>query len=734
MARLALRILRLAVVTVLGIAGSSALELPASTPAAPGRAVLTRPGVSERPAALYALDAPAISRPVAPLASPPADRVDVVPGQPVSGSLTSYEGITRTLAATRTPDIAGEIGPDVFVQVGAGASFAVFDRAGAILAGPALLRDLWPQGSCHDEGASHASVVWDPESGRWFLSYAGHANTICIAISMTPDPRGAYHLYTFYAGVAAESVDLGIWPDVLLLSIPHPQSWIFALEKAKMVNGEPARAVGGYGPESGAGHPIPVSFSGGPLPPSGAFPLFLSRISPRAGLPSGRFALSRINVGGWLPGHGSIGEIWSGFGSDLGVAADLSCEAPGPGCIPQPGILTQLWASDPPIRAIARYRRFDAVQRIVAAVSVATGAPAKSQVVWLKLSAEWPQNTWALDAHGAGLDGSESRWLGAAAINSAAEIGLAYSVSSAVITPSLRYALWASTEISGAAASEAVFWPGAGVQSVDGTWNDRASLSIDPADGCAFWTTGVYLDGASVWRSRIGRFQSLECVPVTYALRLLPDRVDVCADTPHPFSASAITLSASSLISLSAVSITPTLGLTAEFASPPVALAMPITLAFTVTYPMSGPSGQTLLGLRGEGSGLFTATAEVTVWKPITSAPALSPAVVDRAPRGLTPSAPGITQSGMITYELAFAWSAAQNARSYLLEVATDAGFSSVVLSRTTQATLEQARVSLTPLTNYHWRVRAENACGSILSSSGGFRTFGFVWLPVMRR
>lgn len=734
MARLALQILRLAVVTVMAIPAATALELPAYTPAAPGRAVLTRPGVSERPAALYTLDAPALSRPAAQLASPPSARAGFGPALAASGIVVSYEGITRTLAATRTPDIAGEIGPDFFVQVGAGPSFAVFDRTGAILAGPALLRDLWPPGNCHDDDGSHASVVWDPETGRWFLSYAGHANTICIAISTTPDPRGAYHLYAFYAGVAAEAVDLGIWPDAVLISIPHPQSWIFALEKAKMVNGEAARAVGGYGPESGTGHPIPVSFSGGPLPPSGAFPLFLSRVSPRAELPSGRFVLSRIKVGGWLPGHGSIGEIWSASGSDVGVAAELSCGAPGPGCIPQPGTLTQLWASDPPIRAVARYRRFDAVQRIVAGVSAVTGAPARPQVAWLELSAEWPQNTWTLGTHGASLDGPESRWLGAAAINSAAEIGLAYSVSSAVITPSLRYALWARTAISGAAATEAVFWPGAGAQSADGTWNDRASLTVDPADGCAFWTTGVYLDGASVWRSRIGRFQSPECAPVTYAIRLQPDSADVCADTPQPFSASAITLSASSLISLSAVSITPTLGLTAEFAAPPVSLAAPFTLAFTVTYPMSGPTGQTLLGLRGEGSGLFTATAEVTVWKPISAAPALSAAIVDRAPHGLSPAAPGITQSRMITYDLTFEWSATQNARSYLVEVAADAGFSSVVMSRTTQATVEQARVSLTPLTNYHWRVRAENACGSILSSSSGFRTPGFVWLPVMRR
>ena len=650
--------------------------------------------------------------------------------------VTSFEGISRTTVATVTPDILGEIGPDYFVQVSAGPAFAVFDRAGALLGGPALMRDLWPPGSCHAVDGSHPSVVWDPETDRWFMSYAGDGNVICIAVSATSDPRGTYHLYNFYAGVSAESVDLGIWPEAVLISIPHPQSWIFALEKAKMVNGESARAVGGYGPESGTGYPIPVSFSGGPLPFAGAHPLFLSRVSPRVDLSSGRFVLSRIKIGGWLPGHGSIGEIWSAPGSEVGAGADLTCGPPGVGCIAQPGTPIQLWASDPPIRAIARYRRFDAVERIVAAVSVPTGAPAMPRVIWFELNSEWPQQTWSLGGHGSSIAGPESRWLGAAALNSAAEIGLAYSASSAVITPSLQYALWPRTAISGAASSESAFWPGVGAHSADGAWNDRAALSVDPANGCAFWMTGVYLDaaGAGTWRSRIGSFQSADCVPVTYALRLQPDKADVCVDTPLGFSARAITMSATSLISLSAAVITPSVGLSAEFALPPVALAAPFSLPFTVTFPAASPSGPTLLGLRASGSGVFTATSEVTVWKPIAAAPTLVPAVVARAPLGQYPASPGITQSASITYDLTFEWSAAQNAFSYQLEIATDAGFSSVVLSRTTQATLENIRAGLLPLTHYLWRVRADNACGSVQSASGSFRTPTFLWLPIVSR
>lgn len=740
MARLALWMVRPLLLMALGALWAQGSDPTALGIALPGEHADRARGVSERPAALFHLGAPALSPPASSLVSlSPSNGADLAAAQmaqPSSILISSFEGITRTVVASVTPDIAGEIGPDYFVQVSAGATFAVFDRAGTLLGGPGLIRDLWPPGSCHAANGSHASVVWDPETGRWFISYAGEANVICIAVSATSDPRGAYHLYNFYAGVSAESVDLGIWPEAVLISIPHPQSWIFALEKAKMVNGEGARAVGGYGPESGAGHPIPVSFSGGSLPFAGAYPLFLSRISPRVDLPSGRFILSRIKVGDWLPGHGSIGEIWSAPGSEVGAEADLSCGAPGAGCIAQPGTPTQLWASDPPIRAIARYRRFDAVQRIVAAVSVPMGAPARPQVNWFELDSEWPQQTWTPGGHGSSSAGPEGRWLGAAALNSAAEIGLAYSTSSAVITPSLQYAVWPRTAISGAASSESVFWPGVGANSADGAWNDRASLSVDPANGCAFWMTGVYLDatGAGAWRSRIGSFQTPDCGPVTYALRLQPDKADVCVDTPLGLSARAITMSATSLISLSAAVISPSVGLSAAFAVPPVSLAAPFSLPFTVTYPGSGPSGPTLLGLRASGSGVFTATSEVTVWKPVAAAPTLVSAVVNRAPVGQYPASPGITQTRLITYDLTFEWSAAPNAFSYQMEIASDAGFSSPVLSRTTQATLEHVRAGLSPLTNYFWRVRADNVCNSAESASGMFRTPTFLWLPIVRR
>ncbi len=654
---------------------------------------------------------------------------------PDSDASDSFAGITVTLVATNTPDIVGDIGPQYYVQAGAGSAFAVFDRAGALLSGPNLFRDLWPPGNCHSDDRGHPGVLWDALTDRWFLTHQGNSNTLCIAVSTTADPRGSYHLYDFNVGIQVETHEIGVWRDAFLVSVSGPQSWIFALEKANMIVGGSARAFGGYSAENGAGHPVPVSFSGGPLPPAGQHPLFVSRLTPDVSRPSGRFVLSRLKVD-WHANTATIAEVWSASGDEVGAPASFGCDNPSAGCIPQPGTAVQLLAQDPPIRAIARYRRFDDAQRVVAAISAPTGGPARPHVVWFELSAPWTQQVWSMASSGASGADPASRWLGAAAMNSAQEIGLGYSTSSDVISPSLRFALWPRMEITPAASSESILWTGAGAQTIGNTWNDRAGVSVDPVDGCAFWETGAYLaaSGSNAWQTRIGRFRSGGCEPVTYALRVSPDIADACVETPLALSVSADPMTATAPLTLSIVTITPTTFVAVQFSQPPVGLEMPLSVPFTVTFPLTTPVGLTLLGVKGSGSGLFTATSEITLWRPITNGPTLTQATVSSVPYGAVSAGAGPTATALITYGVTFQWSLLPNTGSYLLEVAADAGFASVVFSRTTAFNLEHALVQLRPLSTYFWRVRMVNPCGPGPASAGSFLTPTFVWLPILRR
>jgi hypothetical protein len=65
-----------------------------------------------------------------------------------------------------------------------------------------------------------------------------------------------------------------------------------------------------------------------------------------------------------------------------------------------------------------------------------------------------------------------------------------------------------------------------------------------------------------------------------------------------------------------------------------------------------------------------------------------------------------------------FTWNGGAQSDVYVIEVATDIGFSNVVLSATTTLPTYTAGTSLSADTNYYWRVTAHNSCDSATTSS----------------
>jgi extracellular elastinolytic metalloproteinase len=60
-----------------------------------------------------------------------------------------------------------------------------------------------------------------------------------------------------------------------------------------------------------------------------------------------------------------------------------------------------------------------------------------------------------------------------------------------------------------------------------------------------------------------------------------------------------------------------------------------------------------------------------------------------------------------------FSWAAQPDATSYLLEVATSPAFATIVYSATVNGTSHTASANLQPQTQYYWRARSMNVCGS---------------------
>jgi hypothetical protein len=119
------------------------------------------------------------------------------------------------------------------------------------------------------------------------------------------------------------------------------------------------------------------------------------------------------------------------------------------------------------------------------------------------------------------LGDSVERWMGSIAMDHAGDIALSYSASSATanVYPSIRYAGRLVTDPPGQMTQgEASIIAGTGSQTgTNGRWGDYSMLTIDPADGCTFWSTTEYIQvtGERTWRTRIASFKFPECVPIS---------------------------------------------------------------------------------------------------------------------------------------------------------------------------------------------------------------------------
>lgn len=450
------------------------------------------------------------------------------------------------------PDTEGDVGKTHYVQwVNLSLAIWQLDRAtntATKVYGPVPGNTLWSGfgGPCQDTNDGDPIVLYDELAGRWFASQFAIPNDPngpyyqCIAVSASEDPTGAWHRYQFkYSDTKLNDyAKFGVWPDAYYMSANqfyNGLSWsgvgVIAFERSKMLQGLPARQVyfdlGQV--NSLYSSLLPADLDAG-LPPAGT-PGYFLEVEDGADL-SGYDALYlwefRVN---WA----SPGD--SRFGADcqpnkIIPVAEFTplCPAPG-GCIPQPPKNDGL--ASPRLDEIGdrlmhrvQYRQFGGYATMVANHTVDVGS-SRGGVRWYDL-----RNTgsgWAIQQQGtyggSPLD-SANRWMGSIAMDSAGNIAIGYSVSSAAVYPSVRYTGRLAGDVPGTLPQgEATLINGQGVQvgtttSNEFRWGDYSMMSVDPSDGCTFWYTNEYYPkffGAETplaWRTRIGSFVFPGCLDV----------------------------------------------------------------------------------------------------------------------------------------------------------------------------------------------------------------------------
>ena len=159
------------------------------------------------------------------------------------------------------PDNMGDVGPNHYVEL-INLVLGIFDKAGNKLVGPVDIGALWAGFAVPDctDPSGDPVVLYDQLTDRWILSQFTTSGLDdpakpfwnCVAISTTGDPTGTYYRYAFETAHFQFFPDYpkyGVWTDSYVITTrefgPTVEYGIgvYALEKNKMVNGQPARAV-----------------------------------------------------------------------------------------------------------------------------------------------------------------------------------------------------------------------------------------------------------------------------------------------------------------------------------------------------------------------------------------------------------------------------------------------------------------------------------------------------------
>ena len=455
------------------------------------------------------------------------------------------------------PDPNGEVGPNNYVEM-INLVFAVYDKAGNLLVGPIDTGSLWTGFAIPDctDPSGDPVVLYDQTTDHWILSQFTTRGlddpTLpfynCVAVSQTGDPTGTYYRYAFIT--QPDEVDggyffpdypkYGVWTNSYILTtrdfglIDRYGISVYALEKNKMVNGEPnARAV--------------QFFLEADVTPTGTVPLELvgdgllppdmdGHRRPIDGAPAPIVGTQDDNADyGATFDALNIWELsvqWKARPSaSIRLAAQLPtapfdsifpCAPTSRDCLPQPGItdptqyLDILSYRQRPTFRLA-YRNFGTYEALVTNQSV-EARPGVAGVRWYEIRRSggsysvYQQGTYAPN------DGVH-RWMGSIAQDKNGNMALGYSVVNGVnVYPGIRYTgRLAGDPLGQMTLGEGVIINGSGVQTnTNSRWGDYTDMTVDPTDDCTFWYVNEYYQTTQPppdrnWQTRIASFKLPGC-------------------------------------------------------------------------------------------------------------------------------------------------------------------------------------------------------------------------------
>ncbi len=444
--------------------------------------------------------------------------------QAMPAPILNFNGVNNR-NGVHPPDTNGDVGPNHYVQW-VNLSLQIWDKNGSSLYGPVNGNTIW-QGfgtQCETTNNGDPIVLYDEMADRWFISQFSLDPDyyVCIAVSQTPDPTGAWYRYAFLysTSIMNDYPKFGVWPDGYYMSVNQFYGdngvGVVAYERERMLQGLSARQVYfNLGNVSYYWALLPSDMDGTP-PPDGAPNYFINWEDASSFGPNDALRVWNFDVNWANPAASTFGI--NGQPNLVIPTTSLNPNLCGGSrnCVPQLGATVKLDAIAGQTMYRAQYRNFGSHQSIVSNMTVDAGST-HAGVYWFELRdtgsgfAMYQQGVYAPDA--------THRWMGSAALDSEGNLAIGYSASSSSIYPEIRYAgRSVSDPLNQLPQGEVTLHASGGAQtSTYYRWGDYSNISVDPADGCTFWFTTEYVasTGYANWATRIGSFRFPNCTGIS---------------------------------------------------------------------------------------------------------------------------------------------------------------------------------------------------------------------------
>jgi hypothetical protein len=661
-------------------------------------------------------------------------------GTPAPSIDLTFEAISSTTSGCGClpPDTNGDVSDQHYIQW-VNSSWQVFDKVTGVVnpstptPRPGNSFFVGFGGKCETTNAGDPIALWDSRAQRWimsqFVTTAPFAQ--CVAVSTTSDPLGTYYRYEFDWPFFGDYPKMGTWSDesgtqdAYLLTTHEFNGNAFAgaaliaMERDKMLSGDPTAHMLRFGGFDAYGVE-PLNLTGALAAPAGTCPGYVHFDGT-----SSEYLFWNLCLDWSTPANSTMSSDPDRVAGKPFVSYFDE--------VPQLGTANGLDSFGTHImyRANARVFPADAPTRISLVVNhVVQGDVQQGGINWVHLNLAPTAIVNAADRiFGDGFDGvplpplvtpsaatkrivdegvyapdAETRWMGGIAIDGSGNIGVGYSKSSATTHPQIEISGRTLDDPAGTLRDEtnctATIANGSQT-STSNRWGDYSSMSVDPVDQCTFYYTDEYYPNtaSSAWHTRVCSFKFAGCGDPNFAMVAeSPKRIEMCGATATADPAwdlrAGVLNGFSGPVSLAATGVPA--GATPQFSVNPI--NAPGTSTLTLAGGMSLPSGEYAFGVDGTSGAL-------------TRSIALELGVSATAPAIPTLTAPANGATG-VKVRPNLVWAAVPGALDYTVEVASDAGFATIVASATVSTTSWAVDITLASSTQYYWRVTPHNYCG----------------------